>query len=74
MKQVYKELNISMNDMIVRIVLCDVRLGDEVEQNKSKLTKIHIKVRLEFAKCHRNETITNWEHIVFFDETKLNRF
>lgn len=63
-----------MSDMIVGRVLCEAGLGAKVKQSKPKLIVAHIKARLEFAKRHKDWTISDWERVVFSDETKINRF
>ncbi|KAJ1301371.1 hypothetical protein OPQ81_008636 [Rhizoctonia solani] len=39
---------------------------------KPKLTRAHIKARLEFAKAHKDWTVEDWKHVLWSDETKIN--
>jgi transposase len=41
---------------------------------KPLLTKAHRRARLKFALEHRNWTMQDWHRIVWYDETKINRF
>jgi hypothetical protein len=45
-----------------------------VKQKKPKLTLLQIKRRLEFARRQCHWTTDDWDRVVFFDETKINRF
>ena len=40
---------------------------------KPMLSKKNIKLRLEFAKKYQNWTTTEWERVIWSDETKINR-
>ena len=43
-------------------------------KKKPKLVLLQIKGQLEFARCHCHWTDDDWDHVVFFDETKINQF
>ena len=40
---------------------------------KSLLTKKHIKARYDFDLKHESWTVDDWKHVLFSDETKLNK-
>ncbi|KAJ1305355.1 hypothetical protein OPQ81_000370 [Rhizoctonia solani] len=40
---------------------------------KPKLTRAHIKARIEFAEAHKDWTVEDWKHVLWSDETKINR-
>ncbi|KAJ1300234.1 hypothetical protein OPQ81_005063 [Rhizoctonia solani] len=40
---------------------------------KPKLTRAHIKAHIEFAKAHKDWTVEDWKHVLWSDETKINR-
>jgi hypothetical protein len=41
---------------------------------KPTLTDRHKRLRFEFAKKYENWSISDWEKVIFFDETKINRY
>ncbi|CDH61286.1 hypothetical protein RO3G_16829 [Lichtheimia corymbifera JMRC:FSU:9682] len=46
-------------------------------RKKPKVTPLNAKrrkARLDFALAHRGWTIEDWKHVIFSDETKINRF
>lgn len=52
------------------------RLGymSAVKKKKPALSDKNIKARLKFCKSHENWTVEDWKHVVWSDETKINRF
>ena len=42
-----------------------------VKPRKPALTELHRRRRLEWARAHRNWTVSDWERVIFSDETKL---
>ncbi|KAE8235913.1 hypothetical protein A4X03_0g9611, partial [Tilletia caries] len=58
----------------VRRALKASGLRARVTKKKPALTKAHKRARLEWARAHRNWTASDWNKVVFSDETKINRF
>lgn len=44
------------------------------KKKKPAISEKNRKERLAFAKSHRDWTVADWKHVVFSDETKINRF
>jgi len=44
-----------------------------VKKKKPLLSKRHRKARLDFALAHKDWTMEDWKHVVWSDETKVNR-
>ena len=68
------ELNITVNEHTVCRVLKNAGLQAMKKRKKPKLSAKNIKERLEFAKCYKDWTVDDWKHVVWSDETKINRF
>ena len=49
-------------------------LASAEKKKKPMLSRANIKARLEFAKGHRDWTVEDWKRVIWFDETKINRF
>ena len=73
-QHVREECQVTVSVDTVRRVLRAGGLRSKVKQKKPKLNQRHIKDRLEFARRHEHWTIHDWEHVIFSDETKVNRF
>jgi transposase len=73
-KYVREECQVTVSVDTVRRVLRAAGLKSKVKQKKPKLNERHIKDRLEFARRHEHWTIDDWKHVIFSDETKVNRF
>ena len=58
----------------VRRALKRAGFPSRVKQKKPKLTQKHIKDRLDFAKRHQHWTLSDWQRVIFSDESKINRF
>jgi hypothetical protein len=51
-----------------------VGLHAQSKKKKPAISEKNRKERLAFAKSHRDWTVADWKHVVFSDETKVNRF
>ena len=49
-------------------------LQSQVKQKKPRLSIKNVKARLDFARAHLDWTIDDWSHVIFSDESKINRF
>ena len=49
-------------------------LSSRVKQKKPKLFSKCIRDQLDFAKRHRNWTVSDWKRVIFLDECKINCF
>lgn len=58
----------------VRNTLLDAGLVAAPKMKRPKLMKRHIKARMEFAERHKDWTVDDWKHVIWSDETKINRF
>jgi hypothetical protein len=63
-----------LSNIIVRCALREVGLGAQMQQRKPFSSHKHILARLRFARRHEDRTIDDWKHIIFSDETKINKF
>src|SRR5262249_3442680 len=73
-KKLKNDLNIEVSDGTVRRTLNEAGLKAAEKVKKPKLSPKNIKARLEFAKRHKDWTVEDWKHVVWSDETKINRF
>lgn len=73
-QHVRKECHVTVSVDTVRRTLHAAGLRSKVKQKKPKLNQKHIKDRLEFARRHQHWTVGDWKHVIFSDETKVNRF
>jgi hypothetical protein len=44
------------------------------KKKKPFLSKRHRKARMDFALAHQYWTVEDWKKVVWFDETKINKF
>lgn len=58
----------------VRNALREAGLGATEKVSKPALTAKNVKDRLAFAETHKYWTVSDWERVVFSDETRVNRF
>lgn len=58
----------------VRRALREEGLAARVQWKKPLLKRKHVLARLRFAQKYENWTIEDWKHVIFSDETKVNRF
>lgn len=67
-------LNINVDESTIRRALKDAGLQAMKKEKKPKLSDKNIKERLKFAKQHKDWTLEDWKHVIWSDETKINRF
>ena len=67
-------LDIKVNEHTVRRALKDAGLEAMKKEKRPKLSVKNIKERLEFAKKYKDWTVEDWKHVIWSDETKINRF
>lgn len=72
-QHVHEKCDIIVSTNSVRRALNDVRLYAQVKNKKLMLIQKHINAKFEFAKGYNDWTIYNWEHVIFFDDTKVNK-
>jgi transposase len=58
----------------VRRVLQKAGLKSQKKEKKPKLSAKNIKARLDFANQYRDWTVADWMHVIWTDETKVDRF
>jgi len=73
-KKLENNLGIKVCDRTVRNALREAGLEAVEKEAKPRLSPKNIKARLEFAKRHRHWTVDDWKHVIWSDETKINRF
>ena len=73
-KKLESELGVKVCDRTVRNALHEAGLGAMEKEKRPKLSAKNIRARLQFAKLHQYWTISDWERVIFSDETKINRF
>jgi transposase len=66
--------DISVSTSTIKRILNEVGLRSGMKIKKPLLTPYHRKLRLEWAKKHKDWTIDKWRHVIFSDETKINLF
>jgi transposase len=69
-----KNLGIDVSERTVRRILNNGGLKALEKQKKPKLSAKNVRARLDFARSHRDWTVSDWEHVIWSDETKINRF
>ena len=69
-----KKLGISVSDSTIRRALSSSGLKAGKKEKRPFLSKKNIKDRFEFKKRHIHWTISDWESVIWSDETKINRF
>jgi hypothetical protein len=73
-KKLRNELNVDISDRTVRRTLQEAGLEAVEKVKKPKLSTKNVKARLEFARRYRDWTVEDWKHVIWSDETKINRF
>lgn len=73
-KALREDHGVSVHVNTVRNALRDVGLGTIRKPKKPLLRHKNVKDRLEWAKSHVTWTNADWEHVIWSDETKVNRF
>lgn len=68
------EKNIAVSPQTVRRALRGAGLGAIEKKKRCKLSKKHVRLRLNWAKQHQDWTVEDWRRVVWSDETKINRF
>ena len=67
-------LDVTVNEITVRRVFKDAGLQAMKKEKRPRLSAKNIKERLEFAKQYKDWTVEDWKHVVWSDETRINRF
>jgi len=73
-KKLEDDLNIKVCSRTVRNAFHEAGLGAVEKEAKPRLSPKNVKARLEFAKRHKHWTVDDWKHVIWSDETKINRF
>src|SRR5215470_6254457 len=73
-KMLKEELHIEASPMTIRRAFREGGLGSIEKKPKPMLSAKNIKARLDFANLHRDWTVEDWKHVIWSDETKINRF
>ena len=73
-KQVHEVFGVQVSEVTVRRGLCRAGLQSHVKEKKPHLSSNNIRARLEFARKYQHWTIDDWSHVIFSNETKINRF
>lgn len=68
------DLGIDVSARTVCRVLREAGLVSFIKPKKPSLSPKNIKLRLEWAKAHVHWTIDDWKHVIWTDETKIERF
>ena len=69
-----KDFNITILNKIVRRAFYNVRLDSGEKIKKPKLSAANIKVRYNFAQKYKNQIEKDQKHVIWSDESKINRF
>jgi transposase len=64
----------SVSASTVRRAFLEAGLGSFEKEKRPAISAKNAKKRLQFAKKYRDWTVHDWRHVVFSDETKINRF
>ena len=56
------------------VFLIEARLGAQLQQRKTLLSRKHVLACLRFGQMYGNWTIDDWKRVIFSDKTKINRF
>ena len=70
--QQHEQVTVDANT--VRRALKQSGLKSAVKQKKPLLRPSHLQACLAFAKRHQDWTVDDWKHVIWSDETKINRF
>ena len=69
-----REMGVKMCDNTLRNVLREQGLSSFTKVKKHALSRKNIKDKFRFAQMHKDWTVSDWERVVFSDETKIYRF
>ena len=69
-----QDMGITVSCTTIHRVLKEGGLYAAPKTKKPLLSKKHRQSRLDFANCHKDWTIADWQQIIWSDETKINRF
>lgn len=73
-KELKKDFRIQVSRHTVARSLNRSGLRSGEKKKKPALSEKNRKLRLEFAKSHRDWTFDDWSRVIFSDESKINRF
>lgn len=73
-KVIRRETGVEMCDNTLRNALREQGLSSSKKIKKPFLSEKNIKARFQFAQNHKDWTVSDWERVVFSDETKICRF
>jgi transposase len=73
-KVLRRETGVKMCDNTLRNALREQGLSSFTKVKKPALSQKNIKDRFRFAQMHKDWTVSDWERVVFSDETKICRF
>src|SRR5262249_1525641 len=73
-KELQNRLNIKVSNRTVSRALQEAGLEAMEKGKKPKIWAKKVKMRLEFAKQHKDWTVEDWKRVIWSDETKINRF
>lgn len=73
-KVLRRETGVEMCDNTLRNALREQGLSSFTKVEKPFLSQKNIKERLRFAETYKDWTVSDWERVVFSDETKISRF
>jgi transposase len=68
------EFGIGVSRMTVSRTLKNSGLKSAEKLSKPMLSQKNIRARLEFANMYKEWTVEDWKHVIWSDETKINRF
>jgi len=67
-------LKVKVDESTIRNILKNGGLEAVKKEKRPRLSEKNIKDRLEFAKYYKDWTVEDWKHVIWSDETKINRF
>ena len=69
-----REMGVKMCDNTLRNVLREQGLSSLTKVKKLALSRNNIKDKFRFAHMHKDWIVSDWERVVFSDETKICHF
>jgi transposase len=73
-KFVNEQMQENVNVQTVRRILQAIGLQARAKTKKPLLQEKNVRARLRFAEEHKKWIVADWKHVIFTDETKINRF
>ena len=73
-KSLKEQLDKDVTPRTVRNALHDAGLAAIEKPTKPLISDKNVRARLDFAKAHADWTLDDWQHVIWSDETKINRF